>query len=195
MTETVTVVPLTVAVTVALPVALLGCTLSWRMFRHFSSRGRNYPTSSLRYFLKQVRFAAGAGILSGATVGALIYGAVVLSPHIVAPQQTVVEAAPITSATAASVSHELAKSSVAAATADPYSFDRVSYSTSVTKEPASAPPSRVVLTERRAPATGQNSCTKLRLEVERLEREKDYSGDDEIVRDRLGLPPRPTCRE
>jgi len=194
MIETVTVVPLTVAVLVAVPVALVGCTLSWRMFRHFSNRGRNHPTSSLRYFLKQVRFAAGAGILSGAAVGALIYAAVVLSPHIEAPQRVLVEAAPMASAMAGSVAHELPKSSVAAAKPEPYSFDQASYSPSVAKEPASAPPARVVLTQKRALAIAQNSCTKLRQEVERLEREKDYSGDDEIVRDRLGLPPRPTCK-
>jgi len=50
MTETVTVVPLTVAVTVALPVALLGCTLSWRMFRHFSSRAETIPPAACAIF-------------------------------------------------------------------------------------------------------------------------------------------------
>src|SRR4051812_42028351 len=98
MIETVTVVPLTVAVLVAVPVALVGCTLSWRMFRHFSNRGRNHPTSSLRYFLKQVRFAAGAGILSGAAGGGLLYAAGVFFPPHQGPPTGPGGAAPVASA-------------------------------------------------------------------------------------------------
>jgi hypothetical protein len=43
--------------------------------------------------------------------------------------------------------------------------------------------------------TPKAACAKAREDVERLEKEKQYSGDDEIVRARMGLPPKPKCQD
>jgi len=43
--------------------------------------------------------------------------------------------------------------------------------------------------------TPKAACAKAREDVERLEKEKQYSGDDEIVRARMGLPPKPECQD
>jgi hypothetical protein len=52
--------------------------------------------------------------------------------------------------------------------------------------PAAQVPSLVV-----QPPIRTNPSQMTREEIERLEKEKQYSGDDPIVRERLGLPPKP----
>jgi len=172
-----------VAIVVAVPLFLTGWRLGWRHFQYFLSRRDNYRASPWELFVRQSRTSLLGGALLGGAVGLVTYAVIaVVGRSLVEEQLGPLILPPVT--------------------------------TTAVPAPAVEKPTQVPGGERKAPerpapmvTSVQESvhaqeqpnqdtraaCMQRRAEIERLEKERQYDGDDEIVRQRHGLPPKPTC--
>lgn len=173
-----------VAIVVGAPAALLAWRLGWKYFHHFVSRREKYGLSDYVYLIKRIWFAASAaGFAWLATGGAAGLGVAMLfdSPaNNDVPTNRQVEAV--------AVPREAPPSRPTAGAATPVD-DVVRQGRQPVPDEATesaAPTLRAPASSDVAPVLTQFT----KEEIERLEKEKQYSGDDPIVRQRLGLPPK-----
>lgn len=175
-----------VAIVVAVPLFLAGWRLGWRHFQYFLSRRDNYRASPWELFVQQSRTSLLGGALLGGAVGLVTYAVVAvvgrslveehLGPLIQPPVTTTVVPAPAVEKPPRVPGEER----------------------KVPERPAEAAPmvtsvQESVHAQEQPNQDTKAACMQRRAEIERLEKEKQYDGDDEIVRQRHGLPPKPTC--
>lgn len=181
------VIALAAAIVAAIVPFVVGWRLSWRHFQLFMHRRDNYRLSAARYALKRIRFALGGGVIFGGIAGIAAYVVVAVVGHqvlvepngpVVDPVSTVGPATDIAGKKNAEAK-ERSRSERPALVKAPFT--------------ASVQPSVQTKEKPSQESVAKLSCLQIREDVMRLEMEKQYSGDDEIVRERLGLPARPSC--
>jgi hypothetical protein len=199
LNETENVVAIIVGVSVALPVAVKAWKAAWRNFHRTMSRSDNYHTSENAYFAKRVQYALGASVVLGAFAYAVAYVGIrfTISAYVEYAQSPQTEHPAVIPP---SVNVEVTTTGVA------NSEPRASVTPGASAESrvvSSSPDAPVVTATSPEPTTSlqkvapemaaRDACLELRHEVEQLEKKAQYSGDDDIVRARLRLPPKPTC--
>jgi len=174
----------------------------WRLgCGYFLRRRESYRLSEAGFFVTRLQFAAGGAIALGGMATGAAWAMLFSAVHLLAPQYlegprglTVatppIEPVKVETTAARSVQVKPAnRASVKQAAADQPMNAGIEAVAAQTYSDAKARRTA------NAKQSAQSSCAESRQAVARLEAEQQYSGDDEIVRARLGLPPKPTCSD